>query len=189
MGIRKLIRLLVPAACLGLGTLLAQAPLAEAAMAPPVIAIAEAGGFVAPVPSPITGNIGDSLQTTPWDTQSDGCCIDLALVSGPASVDVGGTPINPHGAPFDGCCGGAPTIGPFTTAGSYQFSLVWVSQCGTGEDCPPTQNTVYFTVNITSPLPTASAQCKDGGWQAFGVFKNQGDCVSFVASKGKNQPG
>ena len=51
--------------------------------------------------------------------------------------------------------------------------------------CPVTS----ITVNITSPLPTASAQCKDGGWQAFGVFKNQGDCVSFVASKGKNQPG
>ena len=31
-------------------------------------------------------------------------------------------------------------------------------------------------------------QCKNGGWKTFGVFKNQGDCVSFVASKGKNPP-
>jgi hypothetical protein len=31
------------------------------------------------------------------------------------------------------------------------------------------------------PLPTSKDQCKQGGWQAFGVFKNQGDCVSFVA--------
>jgi hypothetical protein len=38
------------------------------------------------------------------------------------------------------------------------------------------------------PLPTSKDECKDGGWQSFGVFKNQGDCVSFVATGGKNQP-
>lgn len=38
-------------------------------------------------------------------------------------------------------------------------------------------------------LPTSKDQCKDGGWQTFGVFKNQGDCVSFVATHGKNPPG
>ena len=34
---------------------------------------------------------------------------------------------------------------------------------------------------------TSKAQCADGGWQSFG-FKNQGDCVSFVATGGKNPP-
>jgi hypothetical protein len=29
----------------------------------------------------------------------------------------------------------------------------------------------------------------NGGWQTFGIFKNQGDCVSFVATGGKNGPG
>jgi hypothetical protein len=38
------------------------------------------------------------------------------------------------------------------------------------------------------PLPTSKDQCKNGGWQAYGVFKNQGDCVSFVATGGKNPP-
>ncbi|MBI2187284.1 MAG: Ig-like domain-containing protein [Acidobacteria bacterium] len=38
------------------------------------------------------------------------------------------------------------------------------------------------------PLPTSADQCKNGGWQAFGVFKNQGDCVSFVATAGRNAP-
>ena len=39
-------------------------------------------------------------------------------------------------------------------------------------------------------LPTSAEQCKKGGWQSFGgVFKNQGDCVSFVATGGKNSPG
>lgn len=38
------------------------------------------------------------------------------------------------------------------------------------------------------PVPTSADQCKMGGWMTFGVFKNQGDCVSFVATKGKNPP-
>jgi hypothetical protein len=37
-------------------------------------------------------------------------------------------------------------------------------------------------------LPTTADQCKKGGWQTYGVFKNQGDCVSFVATAGKNPP-
>jgi hypothetical protein len=39
-----------------------------------------------------------------------------------------------------------------------------------------------------APLPASKDECKNGGWQTFGVFKNQGDCVSFVATKGKNPP-
>ncbi len=32
-------------------------------------------------------------------------------------------------------------------------------------------------------------QCKHGGWKSFGTtFKNQGDCVSFFATRGKNPP-
>ena len=40
----------------------------------------------------------------------------------------------------------------------------------------------------TQTLPTTKEQCFNGGWQTFKVFKNQGDCVSFVATKGKNPP-
>jgi hypothetical protein len=36
---------------------------------------------------------------------------------------------------------------------------------------------------------TSKEQCKNGGWQTFGVFKNQGDCVSFVETGGRNPPG
>jgi hypothetical protein len=32
-------------------------------------------------------------------------------------------------------------------------------------------------------------ECKTGGWRGYGVFKNQGDCVSFLATKSENQPG
>jgi hypothetical protein len=33
------------------------------------------------------------------------------------------------------------------------------------------------------PLPTSKEQCKQGGWRSFPGFKNQGDCVSFVAKR------
>jgi hypothetical protein len=39
------------------------------------------------------------------------------------------------------------------------------------------------------PFPTSKEQCKDGGWRRFGdTFKNQGDCVSFVATGGRSAP-
>ena len=40
----------------------------------------------------------------------------------------------------------------------------------------------------TPPLPTSKDQCKDGGWRNFPGFKNQGTCVSFVATVGTNHP-
>jgi hypothetical protein len=40
------------------------------------------------------------------------------------------------------------------------------------------------------PFPTDKAECKKGGWQNYGgAFKNEGDCVSYVATRGKNEPG
>jgi hypothetical protein len=44
-----------------------------------------------------------------------------------------------------------------------------------------------FRTYVT-PAPTSKDQCDGDAWRAFGVFKNQGDCVSFVATKGKNPP-
>jgi hypothetical protein len=51
-------------------------------------------------------------------------------------------------------------------------------------------NTVLFTYEV--PVATTKDQCKNGGWMNLAdnngnSFKNQGDCVSFVASQGKNQ--
>ena len=45
------------------------------------------------------------------------------------------------------------------------------------------------SANLAPPLPTSKDQCKNGGWQNYGTtFKNQGDCVSFIATGGKNKP-
>jgi hypothetical protein len=42
-----------------------------------------------------------------------------------------------------------------------------------------------------SKAPTSTDQCKKGGWADYPAlgFKNQGDCVSYVATHGKNPPG
>jgi hypothetical protein len=66
------------------------------------------------------------------------------------------------------------------------------------QDCSTAEPGAFGTQTLTSgdvvvvdapPLPTTKDQCKNGGWKNFGVFKNQGDCVSFVATGGKNPPG
>jgi hypothetical protein len=44
---------------------------------------------------------------------------------------------------------------------------------------------IYMSTR-TQILPTTKDDCKNDGWERFGVFKNQGDCVSYVATKGKN---
>jgi hypothetical protein len=62
-------------------------------------------------------------------------------------------------------------------------------------DCPDPLARSGFAITggdiqvTDAKLPPASEdQCKGGGWRSFGVFKNQGDCVSFVTTGGKNQP-
>jgi hypothetical protein len=45
-----------------------------------------------------------------------------------------------------------------------------------------------LVVHDAARLPASTAECKNGGWRTYGVFKNQGDCVSFAATKGNNLP-
>ncbi len=51
-----------------------------------------------------------------------------------------------------------------------------------------TLSNVELNGTTFSPMvsaPTSTDQCKNGGWKTFTnpVFRNQGDCVSFVASR------
>lgn len=46
----------------------------------------------------------------------------------------------------------------------------------------------YVTSIASTAVPSSASECKKGGWAAFGIFKNQGDCVSFAATGGKNPP-
>jgi hypothetical protein len=57
-----------------------------------------------------------------------------------------------------------------------------------------TQTVVVDNVQINSTTYAfeSAASCKAGGWQSFlsapGPFRNQGDCVSYFATAGKNAP-
>jgi hypothetical protein len=49
--------------------------------------------------------------------------------------------------------------------------------------------TESLTVGCPPSLPTSKDQCKNGGWRTFPGFKNQGDCVSYIATNHRNPPG
>ena len=50
-------------------------------------------------------------------------------------------------------------------------------------------NRTTFDFERDQPRPTSADQCKNGGWKNYGTtFRNQGDCVSYVATGGRNQP-
>jgi hypothetical protein len=49
-------------------------------------------------------------------------------------------------------------------------------------------NTTTYDFEPDTIPPTSKDQCKNGGWQSFASqgFKNQGDCVSYVSTGGRN---
>jgi hypothetical protein len=63
-------------------------------------------------------------------------------------------------------------------------SITWRSRYSPGGDVSRPQ----LTQLAAQPFPTSKDQCKNGAWRTYGVFKNEGDCVSFVATGGKNLP-
>lgn len=53
----------------------------------------------------------------------------------------------------------------------------------------PTSSMATPTPTVAGP-PTSTAQCKNGGWRTFTAphrFKNEGDCVSWVASQARSR--
>jgi hypothetical protein len=82
--------------------------------------------------------------------------------NGPTGDTIEWQPI--AGASPTGCPAPGGTVGQATTSGDV-----------TVIDAPPT--------------PISKDDCKNAGWRNFGVFKNQGDCVSYVATEGRNPGG
>jgi hypothetical protein len=96
-----------------------------------------------------------------------------------AETDVVSLPLNAAGVTaFNVARGGFFSIGGATPADQFVFV-----SAGGGPPVGGTQQLV-----VACALPTTTDECKNGGWRTYGVFKNQGDCVSFVATGGKNPP-
>ena len=55
----------------------------------------------------------------------------------------------------------------------------------------PTEASFSFTLVGCPTAPDGRVACMDGGFESYPAlgFLNQGDCVSFVATGGKNEPG
>ena len=67
----------------------------------------------------------------------------------------------------------------FTVGPNAPNSTVTASIAATTSDGSDSANA---TITMAPAPLTNKDQCKNGGWQSFGTFKNQGDCVSAVAS-------
>jgi len=74
------------------------------------------------------------------------------------------------------------------TATDTTTTLLFKSLHNPGAHPDKAQGVALDDIRVTINLPTTKDQCKKGGWKEFGVFKHQGDCVSFVATNGKNSP-
>jgi hypothetical protein len=82
------------------------------------------------------------------------------------------------------------TGGSFTTEGQATGSNIFVSN----EPGGPVSFSDFVEDFLTgsepvSEGPTTKDQCTKGGFKDFPGFKNQGDCVAFLATGGKNEPG
>jgi hypothetical protein len=84
---------------------------------------------------------------------------------------------------------------PFAaTTGSHTLSIEGLNTVPGYAD---QDNTAFIdALRLTSvpDAPTTFADCKDGRWRNYGGaddtgFKNQGDCVSYVATGGRNPAG
>ena len=92
---------------------------------------------------------------------------------------------------FLACDGGATVRSNLTatlslSAGQHEIRVRITRPWGAQGGAP-----IEYVDNVSltpAGLPTSKDACKNGAWQSFPAFKNQGDCVSFVASAGKNKP-
>jgi len=112
-------------------------------------------------------------------------CIDNFPIGFAGSLEPAGCLVNQKFSPYTATntvdLGSAPlTPGVYNIVGQAMLTYF----CSQGWD--PNGGTVIAQIVVA---PTDADQCKDGGWQNFGgIFKNQGDCVSYVATHGTNLP-
>jgi hypothetical protein len=119
-----------------------------------------------------------------------GYIFDPAYNPAPPPEDIGFFLIAVDNGPFVSDPNAPLKVGP------DQAMLIKPAGSTPPSDCSGTSPSSLFlvggdlVVHDAPATPVSKDQCKNGGWRDFGsVFKNQGDCVSFVATGGKNPPG
>ena len=118
-------------------------------------------------------------------TASPGHCSDIRV-----RFLVDGAPVTDFSEPLSaGESTGEIDLGP-VSAGPHTVgvqALGVVGGCNTGA-LHSWGGTLEVTTSFLVGPPTTKDQFKNDGWRAFNnpVFENQGDCVSFVATGGRN---
>jgi hypothetical protein len=90
---------------------------------------------------------------------------------------------------LDGAAIAPPTQVTSTTYTDYKYTFVVPSGTHTLSLAAlpgTTHDTTTFIDNLRLSRTYTATNCKDGGWQTIGTYKNQGDCVSFYATGGRN---
>jgi choice-of-anchor C domain-containing protein len=141
----------------------------------------------------VAGTLSQTFETTIGNTYT----VSFALSGNPAGpptvkmLDVTATGGTPASYTYDVVASGNSLTDMKWTTETYEFlatsdstTLSFISKTDTPFG-PAIDNVV-----VTESVPVKD-DCKNGGWQtmidsAGNSFKNQGDCVSFFATKGKN---
>lgn len=78
---------------------------------------------------------------------------------------------------------------PSTTDSTFLRNVI-LNQKNFGTVLQESLNENNYSVHWSGVLsaPTTKEQCKNDGWKSYGIYKNQGDCVSHIATKGRNLP-
>jgi hypothetical protein len=157
----------------------------------------------------LNGVLGTELTVAPgadvkikanWEDPRTGClgCLDhtsVAFAGNPAAGCIGSAS-SEHFEEFSGSAevdlGPAPNApGTYNVGGLFELSFTcgeqWNASASSGYP-------VIARVTVSLPVPTNKEQCKKGGWQQLAApngkpFASQGECVSFVASRGRSLEG
>ena len=123
-----------------------------------------------------TLNANNGISQTIFDDLGTGTSFGSFPVAEGAVDDVLSFTLNAAGvAAFNAARGGFFSVGGSSSEGAFDYLYGFSFGQGTQQ-------------LVVTCLPTTQQECKNGGWRDFGVFKNQGDCVSFVTTGGRNQP-
>jgi hypothetical protein len=121
-------------------------------------------------------NAANATGTVEYKVYSDNECKALAAAAGTVSASEGKVP---------------PSESETLPAGTYHWQA---SYSGDTTNQRSTSACGVEVETVAKRTPTNKEQCKKGGWRELAdrngtPFKNQGDCVSFVATGGKKHAG
>ena len=125
-----------------------------------------------------------------YDVDAGGRLVPKSPSAEAVGSDPFGVAVSPDGRSVYVANFGTPFSTPFTSGSVSQFDVAADAALSPKSPATALAGAGSRDVVVSPParVPSTKAQCKDGGWRAFPQFKNQGDCVSYVATKGKRPP-